>query len=97
MSEVKMSLREAYSVQKMLSIRLKRSFPYSYEEWIEIFTEDYNYSINEDRHYYLYVVLGSLTVNEKDLIEGDGLSFVRESNINIIKPNNAEVILFELV
>jgi redox-sensitive bicupin YhaK (pirin superfamily) len=62
-----------------------------------IFTEDYNYSINKDRHYYLYVVLGSLTVNEKDLIEGDGLSFVRESNINIIKPNNAEVILFELV
>jgi len=62
-----------------------------------IFTENYQFVLDSDRHYYLYVVTGSLNVNNIDLIEGDGLSFTEESILTIINPNESEVILFDLV
>ena len=62
-----------------------------------IFTENYNFDLDINRHYYLYVVTGTLTVNSHDLIEGDGLSFSEEPIIKISNPNESEVILFDLV
>ena len=62
-----------------------------------IFTEDFEYSIDIDRHYYLYVVTGTATINGQPVQEGDGLSFEQESAIAITSPENSEIILFDLV
>ena len=61
-----------------------------------IFTQDYVFNLDNTRHYYLYVVTGSLNVNNYNLIEGDGLSFTEESVINITNSTESEVILFDL-
>ena len=61
-----------------------------------IFTQDYVFNLDNARHYYLYVVTGSLNVNNYDLIEGDGLNFTEESVINITNSAESEVILFDL-
>jgi len=45
----------------------------------------------------LYVVKGTLNINNLDLIEGDGLSFENESQIIITKPLDSEIILFDLI
>ena len=62
-----------------------------------IFTVDYNFDINTDRHYYLYVVSNSANINGIDVSEGDGLSFEYESNITITNSVDCEIILFDLV
>ena len=62
-----------------------------------IFTENHTFDIDNRRHYYLYVVLGTATVNNYDLIEGDGLSFSEESVIIITNPVESEIIVFDLV
>jgi len=62
-----------------------------------IFTENFNYAIDINRHYYLYVVTGTAIINNQPVIEGDGLSFEQESNITITSPENSEIILFDLV
>jgi redox-sensitive bicupin YhaK (pirin superfamily) len=62
-----------------------------------IFTEDYNFNIDNNRHYYLYIVKGTATVNNLELVEGDGLSFEQETNIIITNPNESEIILFDLI
>lgn len=61
-----------------------------------IFTEDYIYQLDTTRKYYLYVVKGSVTVNNMDLIEGDGLSYVEESFITVSNTTESEIILFDL-
>jgi len=61
-----------------------------------IFTQDHVFNLDNARRYYLYVVTGSLNVNNYDLIEGDGLSFTEESVINITNSTESEVILFDL-
>jgi redox-sensitive bicupin YhaK (pirin superfamily) len=61
-----------------------------------VFTENFTYQLDTLRKYYLYVVTGTVTVNDIDLIEGDGLSFSDESNIRITNPNESEIILFDL-
>jgi redox-sensitive bicupin YhaK (pirin superfamily) len=61
-----------------------------------IFTEDFNFELNTGRRYYLYVVNGTCSVNSLDLVEGDGLSFVREQQIQITNAQEAEIILFDL-
>ena len=61
-----------------------------------IFTSDFTHNLDTLRKYYLYVVTGTLSVNNIDLIEGDGLSFVDESVINITNANESEIILFDL-
>ena len=62
-----------------------------------IFTEDYTYMIDITRHYYLYVVTGTATINDQSVIEGDGLSFENENAINISTNGESEIILFDLV
>jgi len=62
-----------------------------------IFTEDFTFEINNTRRYYLYVVSGEVTVNDLSLIEGDGLSFIEENEINISDTKETEIILFDLV
>ena len=61
-----------------------------------IFTTDYNFELNSLRKYYLYVVQGTATINDKSYIEGDGLSYISESNLTITNPNECEIILFDL-
>lgn len=61
-----------------------------------IFTTDFIYNLDTSRKYYLYVVTGAATVNNLNLIEGDGLAFVEENNITITNTNESEIILFDL-
>jgi len=62
-----------------------------------IFTQDFTFPINTQRHYYLYVVKGAARVNDLDLIEGDGLMYEGEGTITIVNPQESEIILFDLV
>jgi len=61
-----------------------------------IFTTDFLYDLDTRRKYYLYVVRGTATVNEIDLIEGDGLSFIDEGIMHIYNTTESEIILFDL-
>lgn len=61
-----------------------------------IFTKNYLRIIDTSRHYYLYVVSGTATVNNTPVQEGDGISFENESEIEIFNPKEAEIILFDL-
>jgi len=61
-----------------------------------IFTEDFNYEINNDRKYYLYVISGDVNINDLSLIEGDGLSFIEENKIEIKTKTESEIIIFDL-
>ena len=61
-----------------------------------IFTENYTFNINSNRHYYLYVVSNTVTVNGMNLIEGSGLSYAEEDTITISNSDNAEIIVFDL-
>jgi redox-sensitive bicupin YhaK (pirin superfamily) len=62
-----------------------------------IFTQNYLRVIDTNRHYYLYVVTGTATVNGQPVVEGDGLSFENETKIEILNPAESEMILFDLV
>ena len=62
-----------------------------------IFTNDYTFELNLNRNYYLYVVTGTLIINDISLIEGDGLSFTQEQLIKIVTNSETEIILFDLV
>lgn len=62
-----------------------------------IFTKNYLRVIDNTRHYYLYVVSGTATINNQLVIEGDGLSFENESEIEILDPKESEIILFDLI
>ena len=61
-----------------------------------IFTSDFTYNLDTLRKYYLYVVTGTVTVNDLDLIEGDGVSFTEEATVVITNSNESEIILFDL-
>jgi redox-sensitive bicupin YhaK (pirin superfamily) len=61
-----------------------------------IFTQNFEFDLNNGRNYYLYVVSGTSTLNNIPLIEGDGLSFTEENKINIITDTETEIILFDL-
>jgi redox-sensitive bicupin YhaK (pirin superfamily) len=61
-----------------------------------IFTENFRFDININRHYYLYVVTGTATINNQPVVEGDGLSFESETSVTIVDPIDAEIILFDL-
>jgi redox-sensitive bicupin YhaK (pirin superfamily) len=62
-----------------------------------IFTENFAYQINAARHYYLYVVTGTATINNQPVIEGDGLAFESETVIAIVDPADTEIIVFDLI
>mgnify|MGYP006267763363 FL=1 len=61
-----------------------------------IFTDNFTKELDTLRKYYLYVVSGKCTLNNIDLIEGDGLMFENESTINIQPVDEVECILFDL-
>lgn len=61
-----------------------------------IFTQDFNYQIDANRRYYLYVVTGTAVINGADYAEGDGLSYEQEHLIQIVNPSDSEIILFDL-
>ena len=61
-----------------------------------IFTQDFNYQLDSNRNYYLYVISGTSTTNDIPLIEGDGLSFTEESLLKIATTSETEIILFDL-
>jgi quercetin 2,3-dioxygenase len=60
-----------------------------------IFTEPFNYTLNNTRRYYLYVVKGTGTVNGDEFIEGDGYAFTAESELKITS-TDCEILLFDL-
>ena len=62
-----------------------------------IFTENFTFELNNTRKYYLYVVSGTTKINDLSLIEGDGLSFIDENQLNVTNPNECEIILFDLI
>jgi redox-sensitive bicupin YhaK (pirin superfamily) len=62
-----------------------------------IFTQHFSYGLNPDRRYYLYVIRGELVINGLLLVEGDGLSFIEESLLEIDAVTESEIILFDLV
>lgn len=62
-----------------------------------IFNQKFEFEIDDKRKYYLYVVKGGGNVNDYNLIEGDGLSFVEENKIEINTETESEIILFDLV
>jgi redox-sensitive bicupin YhaK (pirin superfamily) len=62
-----------------------------------IFTKNFTFNIDTNRHYYMYIVTGTATINDQPVIEGDGLAFEQESQIAITDPVDAEIILFDLV
>jgi len=62
-----------------------------------IFTQDFTFSLDYNRNYYLYVISGTSTTNDIPLIEGDSLSFTNEHTINITATNETEIILFDLL
>ena len=62
-----------------------------------IFTKNYLRIIDTDRHYYLYVVAGTATINGQPVVEGDGLSFENEIEMEILNPMESEIILFDLI
>ena len=61
-----------------------------------IFTQDYTFQLNSNRNYYLYTVSGTSCINNTDIVEGDGLSFVNEDTIHIKVKTESEIILFDL-
>jgi quercetin 2,3-dioxygenase len=58
-----------------------------------VFTEDFEYHINPDRRYYMYIVTGTGT----GYTEGDGFQYESESVIVIKPTTESEIILFDLV
>jgi redox-sensitive bicupin YhaK (pirin superfamily) len=62
-----------------------------------IFTDNFTFDINTNRHYYLYVVTGTAVINGQAVVEGDGLAFEQEAQIAITDTTESEIIVFDLV
>jgi len=61
-----------------------------------IFTDYFKYYLKPERHYYAYVVTGTADINGQAVKEGDGLAFESETFLEITRPQEAEIILFDL-
>lgn len=55
-----------------------------------------SYTLPENRHAWLQVARGKVSLNGTSLDAGDGVAISDESEINLIAENNAEVLLFDL-
>ena len=64
--------------------------------WAGIFTENYTQPLNPQRKYYLYLVLGTASINDLEINEGDGIAIENVCALSITNPNQAELILFEV-
>lgn len=60
-----------------------------------IFTEPYSFTLNPERKYYAYIVLGTGTINGQPFVEGDGFAYANESQIDVTS-EESEIILFDL-
>jgi len=58
--------------------------------------ESYAYPLSEDRHAWIQVARGNVTVNGKELSAGDGLSASREKELSIRAAKGSEFLLFDL-
>ena len=61
-----------------------------------IFTDYFEYYLRPERHYYAYVVTGTADINGQAVKEGDGLAFEAETFLEITRPQETEIILFDL-
>jgi hypothetical protein len=61
-----------------------------------IFTEPYQFDLNPERNYYMYIVNGTGAVNNYQFIEGDGFAYSNEPQIDINVETESEIILFDL-
>ena len=61
-----------------------------------IFTDYFKYYLKPERHYYAYVVTGTADINGQAVKEGDGLAFEAETFLEITRPQETEIILFDL-
>ena len=64
--------------------------------WAGVFTEDYKFTLNYLRQYYVYLVSGSATVSGTPAMEGDGFSIDGESEVKLTDCTESEIILFEV-
>ncbi|PSF35559.1 quercetin 2,3-dioxygenase [Aphanothece hegewaldii CCALA 016] len=55
-----------------------------------------SYNLPENRHAWLQVARGKVSLNGTSLDAGDGVAISDETEINLIAENNAEVLLFDL-
>ena len=62
-----------------------------------IFTDPFRFDLSVDRIYYAYVVRGAAVMNGIEVIEGDGLSFSKETTFELRPSEETEVILIDLV
>jgi redox-sensitive bicupin YhaK (pirin superfamily) len=58
--------------------------------------ETVKHELKPDRHAYVQVAKGSVTLNGKPLQTGDGAAISRESSLELTGVNEAEVLLFDL-
>ncbi len=58
--------------------------------------ETVQHALKPDRHAYLQVARGSVTLNGQPLETGDGAAISAENSINLAAVNDAEVLLFDL-
>lgn len=58
--------------------------------------DEVSYQLGNDRHAWLQVVRGEVTVNDTHLSAGDGAALTSEAAINIKSGEGAEIILFDL-
>ena len=52
--------------------------------------------LDSSRHYYLQVVTGTLSLDDQQLEEGDGVAISDETRLELVGGRDAEVLLFEL-
>jgi redox-sensitive bicupin YhaK (pirin superfamily) len=58
--------------------------------------KDIEYPLDPNRHAWLQVTKGTMTVNDVSLSEGDGVGISQENGLKIRADNNAEFLLFDL-
>ena len=55
-----------------------------------------SYQLNEERHAWLQVIKGIITVNGIPLHAGDGAAISEETTLSLTATKDAEIILFDL-
>lgn len=57
---------------------------------------DLTHPLAEGRRYWLQIAKGSLDVNGKTVLEGDGLAIVKETSLTLRATSRSEILLFDL-
>ena len=61
-----------------------------------IFTQPFDYALDNARKYYAYVVTGAGTINGHKFVDGDGFAYSGETQFNLTVTEESEVIIFDL-